>query len=114
MSLDIPDTHTPGVHGDNFLIQGAQHRLMLLDHRRLKFGIAVPGHLDTYGAVIAFQSFGAGAIAAVAGPLSRRRVLLITQMFSQFGVQHPLDSLLDELLYGPIFTQQVIYGLAGF
>src|SRR5439155_10550501 len=83
-------------------------RLMLRHDLRLEAPLAVPRRLQLDLAEIPFYRLRAGSVARVPTVVSRRIVLLVSQVVRQLGAHRPLDQSLRELLQQPRLANEVL------
>src|SRR5262247_1107698 len=88
--------------------------LPLLDLLRIELPVAVPRDPDRDLTLLAFERLARLAVAGIAGVLSFRRVLLVTEMMSHLSVQDPFYEGFGELLEQTALTEQVFGFLVVF
>src|SRR5436190_7998178 len=81
---------------------------MLRHDLRLEAPLAVPRRLQLDLAEIPFYRLRAGSVARVPTVVSRRIVLLVSQVVRQLGAHRPLDQSLRELLQQPRLANEVL------
>ena len=86
--LNIADSHPLGVHGQNlFLDVLTDAGLVFLQHLRLKFALAIPGHGHLHITKVGPQSLAAVTVAAVVRVLVFVVVPAVAQLIVQLGLQ---------------------------
>ncbi len=112
MRADVTDRQSSGIQTDDLVIHAIDPGLALLHQFRLETAIPVTRHGDRHLPVLTLQPLGRRAVAPIG--LSQRGVLaiLVAQMRSQFGTQHPLHEPDLELLHQPGIAKQILRPLA--
>ena len=95
---DVAGAQPLGIEGQDLIVHLGKAALALAHELRFERAIAVTRRLNRDFAVLAFQAFGGGAVAAVAAAAPGRGMLLTAEMLIQLGVQRRLDGQLDQLL----------------
>src|SRR5215468_2180657 len=110
MPLDLAAGHPTRVERDDLVVEAVEPSLSFLDELRIELPVAVTRDLDRDLALLAFERLARLAIAGIAGVLSFRRVLLVTEMMSHLSIQDPFDEGFGELLEQTALSNQV-FGL---
>src|SRR5262245_23973507 len=105
MPLDLAGGHPTRVERDDLVVEAVEPSLSLLDELWIELAIAVPRDFNRDLALLAFESLARLAVAGVAGVLSFRRVLLVTEMMSHLSVQDPFYEGFGELLEKTTLTK---------
>src|SRR6056297_1929241 len=104
----IRSGQTGGIEPDNLVVDPVDPGLAFFDQLRLKTAIAVARHGDWHLAVLTLQPLCGRAIAPVGLPHGRVLAILVAQMRSQLGTQHPLHELDLEFLHQPGIAEQIL------
>jgi hypothetical protein len=94
---DVPRRHSPGIEGEDLVIEALKTPLALSDDLRLKGSVSIPRRVDLHRAVVGDQRLRRRPVARVPRTARRLEVRFIAEMVSQLDLHRPLDQALGQL-----------------